>query len=191
MATAGRKRRADFSTGRDCAREALSVLGIDPVAILKGMHGEPIWPEGVVGSLTHCRGYYGAVVAWDEDVRSIGIDAEPHVGISEEALEAIARPEELAHAQDEVGSGIHVGKVLFCAKEAVYKAWFPVARTKLSFLDVFVRLASGGTFSVSACGDADVGGVLPALDGRWRVTSGLVLSGAILQGNGSESRRGI
>ena len=57
------KRRNEFVTVRHCARLALGELGVPPAPILKGDKGEPCWPDGVVGSLTHCDGYRGAVVA--------------------------------------------------------------------------------------------------------------------------------
>ena len=72
------KRRNEFITVRHCARIALGELGVPPVPILKGDKGEPCWPDGVVGSLTHCTGYRGAVVGRSAAVRSVGIDAEPH-----------------------------------------------------------------------------------------------------------------
>ena len=72
------KRRNEFVTVRYCARQALGDLGLPPVPILKGDKGEPCWPDGVVGSLTHCEGFRGAVVGRRAEVRSVGIDAEPH-----------------------------------------------------------------------------------------------------------------
>src|ERR1700751_317644 len=72
------KRRNEFVTVRHCARVALGELGIPPAPILKGDKGEPCWPDGVVGSLTHCTGYRGAVGGGAAAVRSGGIDAEPH-----------------------------------------------------------------------------------------------------------------
>ena len=73
------KRRNEFITVRYCARLALEELGVPPVPILKGEKGEPCWPDGVVGSLTHCDGYRGAV-GRPRTTRcaSVGIDAEPH-----------------------------------------------------------------------------------------------------------------
>src|SRR5262245_58943824 len=73
------KRRNEFVTVRHCARVALGELygerDVPPVPILKGDKGEPCWPDGVVGSLTHCTGYRGAVVGRVGQVRSVGIDA--------------------------------------------------------------------------------------------------------------------
>src|SRR5690242_7832438 len=56
------KRIAEFCAGRHCAREALRALGRTPGAILAEGRA-PIWPDGVVGAITHCTGYCGAVVA--------------------------------------------------------------------------------------------------------------------------------
>ena len=82
------KRRNEFITVRYCAREALGDLGLPPVPILKGDKGEPRWPDGVVGSLTHCEGFRGAVVGRVSDVRSVGIDAEPHAVLPKGVLDA-------------------------------------------------------------------------------------------------------
>ena len=84
------KRRNEFITVRHCARIALGQLGVPPVPILKGDKGEPCWPDGVVGSLTHCTGYRGAVVGRSAAVRSVGIDAEPHDVLPNGVLDAIS-----------------------------------------------------------------------------------------------------
>src|SRR5690606_27289410 len=72
------KRRRDFIGARHCARQALAQLGEPPAAIGKGERGAPVWPRGIVGSLTHCDGFRGAALAHKLRYRSIGIDAEPH-----------------------------------------------------------------------------------------------------------------
>src|ERR1700742_4780843 len=84
------KRRNEFITVRYCARIALGELGLPPVPILKGEKGQPCWPDGVVGSLTHTAGYRGAVVGRTDAVRSVGIDAEPHDVLPNGVLEAIS-----------------------------------------------------------------------------------------------------
>ena len=88
------KRRNEFITVRYCARQALGELGLPPVPILKGDKGEPCWPDGVVGSLTHCTGYRGAAVGRRDEVRSVGIDAEPHDVLPDGVLDAISLPAE-------------------------------------------------------------------------------------------------
>ena len=118
------KRRNEFITVRYCARQALGELGVPPVPILKGEKGEPCWPDGVVGSLTHCDGYRGAAVGRYESVRSVGIDAEPHGVLPNGVLDAISLPVERTEISALPG-GLHWDRILFCAKEATYKAWYP------------------------------------------------------------------
>ncbi len=131
------KRRNEFITVRYCARQALGELGVAPVPILKGEKGEPCWPDGVVGSLTHCEGFRGAAVGRHEAVRSVGIDAEPHDVLPKGVLDAISLPDERVELQA-LPAGLHWDRILFCAKEATYKAWFPLTRRWLGFEDAHI-----------------------------------------------------
>ena len=132
----------------------------------------PVWPEGVVGSLTHCAGYRAAAVAWSRTHLSLGIDAEPHLRLPDDV-----RPLVLA-AGDCTGriEGVHTDRVVFSAKESYYKAWSPVQQTWLDFSDVRVRLAPDGTFEASIVGEVDRGSVPTMALGRWRVVDGLILT---------------
>ena len=65
------KRRAEFTRGRACAREALSELGVPPQPIPVGTHRQPVWPLGVVGSITHCKGLVVAVAAMMSELPAI------------------------------------------------------------------------------------------------------------------------
>ena len=150
------KRRNEFITVRHCARVALSTLGVGPVPILKGDKGEPCWPGGVVGSLTHCEGFRGAVVARGTEVRSVGIDAEPHAMLPDGVLDAIALPVERTELAD-LGGNLHWDRILFCAKEATYKAWFPLTHRWLGFEDAHITftLDSSGQFGDVPVADSD------------------------------------
>ena len=180
------KRRNEFVTVRHCARQALSELGQPPVPILKGDKGEPCWPDGFVGSLTHCEGFRGAVVGKQVDVRSLGIDAEPHDVLPQGVLEAISLPIE-RHQLGALPGELHWDRILFCAKEATYKAWFPLTHRWLGFEDAHI------TFTVDGAGDsgtlesrilidpaAESGPPLTALTGRWTVRGGLALTAIVL-----------
>ena len=90
------KRRREFTTARACARAALSQLGLPPSAIPSGERGEPHWPSGVVGSITHCDGYRACAIAHSTDILSIGIDAELHAALPEGVLSDIAGIQELS-----------------------------------------------------------------------------------------------
>src|SRR5262245_29080334 len=63
----------EFTLGRLCARRALEALGHAPVPILRGPGREPLWPDGLVGSITHTRRYCAAVVAPRTRLVSVGI----------------------------------------------------------------------------------------------------------------------
>ncbi|WP_102418061.1 4'-phosphopantetheinyl transferase [Mycobacterium sp. 4858] len=182
------KRRNEFVTVRHCARVALGELGLPPVPILKGDKGEPCWPDGVVGSLTHCTGYRGAVVGRAEAVRSVGIDAEPHDVLPDGVLNAISLPEE-RHEMATLPEGLHWDRILFCAKEATYKAWFPLTKRWLGFEDAHIVLdldppdgCTSGVFvsKILIDGRALDGPPLTALRGRWSVERGLVLTAIVL-----------
>ncbi|UXA08760.1 4'-phosphopantetheinyl transferase [Mycobacterium sp. SMC-2] len=182
------KRRNEFITVRHCARVAMGELGLPPVPILKGEKGEPCWPDGVVGSLTHCTGYRGAVVGRTEAVRSVGIDAEPHDVLPDGVLNAISLQEE-RHELASLPEGLHWDRILFCAKEATYKAWFPLTKRWLGFEDAHVVFdldppdgATSGDFvsKILIDGQALDGPPLTALRGRWSVERGLVLTAIVL-----------
>lgn len=180
------KRRNEFITVRYCARQALVDLGLQPVPILKGDKGEPCWPDGIVGSLTHCDGFRGAAVGRRAEVRSVGIDAEPHDVLPHGVLDAISLPVE-RHELQSMPDGVHWDRVLFCAKEATYKAWFPLTHRWLGFEDahiVFDVDGSGqaGTFTSQILIDpaAESGPPLTALSGRWSVRDGLALTAIVL-----------
>ncbi len=180
------KRRNEFVTVRHCARVAMGRLGIPEAPILKGEKGEPRWPDGLVGSLTHCEGYRGAVVGRSAAVRSVGIDAEPHGVLPGGVLDAISLPME-RHEIGVLPAGLHWDRILFCAKEATYKAWFPLTERWLGFEDAHI------TFEVDASGTAGgfvsrilidpaarSGPPLSELAGRWSVADGLALTAIVL-----------
>ncbi len=72
------KRKREFAIARTCAHRAVMKLGFPPSPILRGSNGQPRWPRGVVGSITHCEDYFAAAAARFEDMTAIGIDAEIH-----------------------------------------------------------------------------------------------------------------
>jgi 4'-phosphopantetheinyl transferase EntD len=113
VARAVAARQREFGSVRHCARTAMRRLGVPAAAILPDADGAPGWPDGVIGSMTHCGGYRAAVVARAGELRGVGIDAEPHA-----ALPADVR--DLVLADDDVDAGVdaHGDRVVFCAKEA-------------------------------------------------------------------------
>ncbi|WP_241847377.1 4'-phosphopantetheinyl transferase family protein [Streptomyces sp. CB02009] len=130
----------EFAAARRCARRALLGLGAAPGPLLRGGRGEPLWPAGVVGSITHRAGYRAAVVGPAGATAALGIDAEPAVALRPGVLRRIALPAEHAGlAALPSVPGLPWDTLLFCAKEAAYKAWYPLARVPLGFHSAEVR----------------------------------------------------
>lgn len=188
LANSVEKRRNEFTTARVCAREALQALGFPPVAILTGERGEPLWPAQALGSITHCQGYRAAAVARTGEVLTLGIDAEPHAPLSDGLIDDIASSEELSHLRrlQTDAPEVHWDRLLFSAKESVYKAWFPLARRWLGFEDAALDFnqagEAAGTFRARLLVDGPLvqGSTLTAFSGSWTVHEGLVLTAIAL-----------
>jgi 4'-phosphopantetheinyl transferase EntD len=181
VARAVAKRRLEYSTGRWCARTALAGLGVATVPIPPGERGEPQWPDGVVGSITHCDGYRAAAVARDSDLHSIGIDAEPHNRLPDGVLDLVTGPAERDRLESlaRTTPGQHWDRLLFCAKESVYKAWYPLTRRWLHFTDADLTVDPGsGTFTAQLAvpGPTVDGAELTAFTGQWLILTGLIVT---------------
>jgi 4'-phosphopantetheinyl transferase EntD len=180
VAGAVAERRREFGTVRCCARMALRQIGVPAVPILPDGDRAPRWPVGVVGSMTHCAGYRAAAVARSGELAAVGIDAEPHAALPGETLDLVLRDEERARllALADARPDLHWDRILFCAKEAVYKAWFPLTRRWLDFADVSTTLHADGTFRarLRVPGPRVAGLDLNAFSGRWVVGRGLVVA---------------
>jgi len=173
LAGAGPKRRGEFATVRRCARNALSQLGFPPGPLVRGTGGAPVWPGGVVGSMTHCAGYRAAAVARAGEVDVLGIDAEPAEPLPRGVLGLVTAPDERAHLAELADDAPDMcwDRLLFCAKEAVYKAWFPLTEKWLGFRDATVEIDPGGGFSA----ELRPGASPSRFAGRWRAGDGLIV----------------
>lgn len=182
VATAVDKRRREFATARGCARSALAALGVPPAPILPGKRGAPRWPPGFVGSITHCAGYRAAAVARSRDLLTIGIDAEPDDVLPDDVLDVVSLPGERARLRDlarAVPGACCWDRLLFSAKESVYKAWFPLACRWLGFEDADITInAADGTFEARVLVAVPTvrGSPLVGFTGRWLACDGLILT---------------
>ncbi|MEG3630301.1 4'-phosphopantetheinyl transferase family protein [Streptomyces poriticola] len=184
VARAVAKRRREFTVVRSCARRAMEKLGVPPQAVLIGERGAPIWPEGILGSMTHCDGYCAAALVRDTDLASLGIDAEPDAPLPDGVLSAVSLPAEQARLRTLAGERpeVHWDRLLFSAKESVYKAWFPLTRTWLDFGEADIEIAADpedrhrGTLRAALLvpGPRVAGARLTHFDGRWTARHGLL-----------------
>lgn len=185
VANAVEGRRREFATGRACARNALAKLGIMPAPIPAGERGEPLWPDGIVGSITHCEVFRAAAVAHASQVMGVGIDAEPNAPLPAGLLGDIALPQEQAWIRALAGEvpGTCWDRLLFTIKEAVYKVWFPIAHRWLGFEDALVEIdRERGSFSVRLLvpGPMLGGTRLTGFEGRWLAQDGILLAAIAL-----------
>lgn len=118
------ERRCEFATGRNQARKALANLGVVPSAILQAAGGAPLWPQGFVGSITHCKNFCAVAVMREADGSAIGIDVENIGRLSAEAIKHVASEDEIGRFLAPVGAQEMQRRatLLFSAKEALLKA---------------------------------------------------------------------
>ncbi|MER6996182.1 4'-phosphopantetheinyl transferase superfamily protein [Streptomyces sp. NPDC000410] len=186
IATSVEQRRREFATVRGCARAALARLGVPPAPILRGERGAPRWPHGIVGSMTHCAGYRAAAVARAEDMVSIGIDAEPNEPMPNAGtLDLVTLPEERRWLSGMAPRRPDVcwDRLVFSAKESVYKAWFPLTGRWLGFEDALVTVdPQAGTFHARLLVPGpDVAGIrLTGFTGNWTARRNLLLTAIAL-----------
>ena len=173
------RRRAEFAAVRGCARRALARLGVAGGAILPGGGGAPVWPPDVVGSMTHTDGYCAAAVASATQVRALGIDAELHGRLEEGVRDLVLTDVERLRCRA-LPTGTCWDMVSFSAKEAVFKAWYPLTRSRLGFRDVVLRIdPERRTFLARVLPVAATPGASPpgmSFDGRFAVHDALVLT---------------
>ncbi|WP_409468290.1 4'-phosphopantetheinyl transferase family protein [Streptomyces sp. HC307] len=184
VARAVAKRRREFAVVRGCARRAMEKLGVPPQAVLPGERGAPRWPDGLIGSMTHCDGYGAAALVRATDLASLGIDAEPHAPLPEGVLESVALPGEQDRLRRLAAEhpAVPWDRLLFSAKESVYKAWFPLTRKWLDFSEADIDLVMDphgrmhGRFRAALLVPGPVvgGERLGGFEGRWTVQRGLV-----------------
>jgi 4'-phosphopantetheinyl transferase EntD len=139
-------RRKEFIAGRVLAQRCLASLGLPPNSIGYGVDREPLWPDGVVGSIAHTKEFAAAVV-WVPSIAQqtvgIGIDAE-HCGRLDPAIwpTVFTAAEIVRLEQESLLSRDRMATCMFSAKEAVYKAQFPLTRRFIEFDEVEIWMQS-------------------------------------------------
>jgi 4'-phosphopantetheinyl transferase EntD len=160
------KRRRDFALGRACAHQALAALGYGKAVVGMGEDGAPLWPAGVVGSITHTTGYAAALVAEARHFSGVGLDAERVGGVTENLWPRLFDAAERDHLLALDPASRHVPATLFfSAKEACYKA--RAMKGTLLFREIHVAPEEGG-FTVTRGNEK--------LHGRYAVEGDLMLT---------------
>ena len=165
-------RKREFIAGRFCAHEAMVLANVSPEHIQIGGKGEPIWPSNIVGSITHSHGYAAAAVARKSDIVSLGLDAEIDEPLSSRVLRRISNVQEQEWVENVGGTLVqNPGKVLFSAKEATYKAWYPITQEWLGFKEVLINFHDqGNTFTV----DIQKNGPIREMHGKYTIRNDVI-----------------
>jgi 4'-phosphopantetheinyl transferase EntD len=132
------ERRRASGAARIVARQLMQRLGYSAAAIPRDASGMPLWPAGLVGSLGHDETVAVAALARAQDAAGIGIDVEPALPLPAEMRDLVLTPRERENLPDPL-----VARIVFAAKEAVYKAAYPLDRAFLEFADIEVDLGAG------------------------------------------------
>lgn len=132
---------AEFAGGRTAARAAMAQLGLPPCAIPARPDRTPHWPKGVVGSISHAGPLCIAVVGRSADWRMIGVDLEPDHPLPRDLVPEIATPDELALLAP-LPEALAATRI-FSAKEAAYKAQYPLTEALFGFEAMAANLQIG------------------------------------------------
>jgi 4'-phosphopantetheinyl transferase EntD len=179
----------EFAAGRLCARPLLAALGAGDPLLLVGAHRAPAWPPNVVGSLSHGAGLCVVALARRDAFRGLGVDVESEAPLGEAVRRRVCTDGEarLLAGADAADAG-RLAKLLFSAKEAVYKCVHPLLERPLGLRSVEIRLdTEAGRFCARALEAAGEGAaaLVDAVEGAWALRAGRVLTGATLRAPGS------
>jgi 4'-phosphopantetheinyl transferase EntD len=183
------RRAREFAAGRRVARALLARLGAGGGALLGNPDRSPSWPAGVVGSITHAADLCAVVVSRSAAVAGLGVDVEPDEPLEPELWPRICTPREREHLlEGDTESSGRRARLVFSAKESVYKCVYRHARRVLGFQEVEIEVDfARHRFAVSF--DDDVRARLPAgaiLAGTFALRGQRILTGATLRASGAQ-----
>jgi enterobactin synthetase component D / holo-[acyl-carrier protein] synthase len=179
--TAVPPRRREFALGRWCARRALCRLGIHDYPVQRGSANEPVWPPGIAGSISHCEGYCGAAVVRRKTVQGIGIDVELSEPLAQRLRRMVCRQSELEWIERSTPPPhSDWAKLMFSAKESVYKCVYPLLGTRLGFHDIEIRMIpSHHRFVATVPGHRGEAKNRDMLRGRYLCTASHIFTAAV------------
>lgn len=175
------KRRREFAAGRAAAHQAMAALGQAPEPIPVAENRAPVWPAGLVGSISHTRSCAMSVVAKQGNIRGLGIDVEEDKPLADDLWPAIcsAQEQDWLRGQDNPGQ---LAKLVFSAKEAAYKCQFTVSERYYGFdgMELTLDLASS-SYSARFCADQPPFACGDRILGRFAIGAGVIVTTAELR----------
>jgi 4'-phosphopantetheinyl transferase EntD len=150
-----RKRAQEFAAGRLCARRLLAEFGLHDFPLTVAEDRQPVWPQALVGSITHTSGFCAAVVAERKRLAAVGMDSERVGSVHPRLWRSICTPGESIwlHSLPQPEQPL-AATLIFSAKEAFYKCQYPLVGERLNFHDASVEVpvwpAPNGAFRILA-----------------------------------------
>jgi len=169
------KRQHEFAAGRRAARQAMTALGLPVAAIPMGHQRAPIWPKGLAGSIAHCDTL--CIAAISQTHQSIGIDIEHATPLDADLIAIVCTSAEqaLLKHMPQAAQGMHC-KRIFSAKEAVYKAQYPLTGQIIGFDALSVSMDRQDEFAATWHQPMPN---LPSLRGSVRMLPNVILAVAV------------
>lgn len=129
---AGRARRMEFSTGRYVSRCLLTGIGLKESPILRDESGYPLWPDGVVGSISHKNMVCLVVLSRSDQYTSLGADIELVEPLDQGVWSVFTTAVELSYLTSQGISEAESVNIIFSVKEALYKCAYPLFKESTS-----------------------------------------------------------
>jgi 4'-phosphopantetheinyl transferase EntD len=182
------KRVGEFAAGRACARQALAGLGYRRVPLPAGPDRRPVWPNGIVGSISHTDGFCVAVAARAGCVTAIGIDVERTGRIEERIWKSICTPEELSWLRRRPpGDQPILATILFSAKESFFKCQFGSTGLRPDFTEVAIEVIAHRGFRVQGR-RSGLESIAARVQGAIAVRGNLVVTGSYIPAKTADLR---
>jgi len=131
------KRQREFRAGRHCARAAMQQLGLPAQPILRDSNRAPLWPQGHLGSISHCRDFCIAACCTNNYIKGLGVDVEPIDGLKPGVEGRIHTQAESEFMHQHPGLP---ERLIFSAKESLYKSYYPLLKAFFGFQTVEIQV---------------------------------------------------
>lgn len=180
------RRVTEFHAGRAAARAAMTQLSLPHGSVLMGQNRAPVWPDGITGSISHSKTACVAVVGLSSQWAGIGVDLEEATMLDPLLItEVCSKAERIWLGQQPAEERGVMAKLIFSAKEASYKAQFPVTGQLFGF-EVLELTIDRETSRFEACFRSAQGPIAAGeiLRGSYAHAAGLLVTGVAIRHSG-------
>lgn len=176
------KRLREFAAGRAAAHRAMRGLGGPARPVRIGPDRAPVWPDGLIGSISHCDTACLAAVAATSDIRAMGLDVEEDTDLDHDLIACVCTTTERAWLSSlPAAQAGRMAKLIFSAKECAYKCQYGPSRTLVGF-DRFEITPDPqtGRFEATFTDDTPPFAAGTHLAGRFAIGGGLIVTAMTL-----------